>query len=192
MNRCEPGWIIDGGQHQLTLQLLGLVRRRIVKKLITGNMGYVGPSVAKYLRNARPDAILHGFDNAYFAHCLTGAPVFPERDLDEQFYGDVRAIPLDMMSGYDAVVQLAAISNDPIGNQFEDVTFDINQNTRISIAKAATKAGKNFVFASSCSVYGIVHGPSREKRLIRLIRSRPMPNPKSAQSESWRKSTRTW
>jgi UDP-glucose 4-epimerase len=58
-----------------------------VKILIIGNMGYVGPSVAKYLRKARPDAILHDFDNAYFAHCLTGAPVFPERDLNEQFYG---------------------------------------------------------------------------------------------------------
>jgi UDP-glucose 4-epimerase len=135
-----------------------------VKILITGNMGYVGPSVAKYLRKARPDAILHGFDNAYFAHCLTGAPVFPERDLNEQFYGDVRAIPLEMMSGYDAVVQLAAISNDPMGNQFEDVTFDINQNTTISIAKAAAKAGvRKFVFASSCSVYGIAQGPARKE-----------------------------
>ena len=127
-------------------------------------MGYVGPSVAKYLRKARPDAILHGFDNAYFAHCLTGAPVFPERDLNEQFYGDVRAIPLEMMSGYGAVVQLAAISNDPMGDQFEDVTFDINQNTTVSIAKAAAKAGvKNFVFASSCSVYGIAQGPPRKE-----------------------------
>jgi nucleoside-diphosphate-sugar epimerase len=69
-----------------------------------------------------------------------------------------------MMSGYDAVVQLAAISNDPIGNHFEDVTFDINQNTTISIAKAATKAGvKNFVFASSCSVYGISDGSPRKE-----------------------------
>jgi UDP-glucose 4-epimerase len=127
-------------------------------------MGYVGPSVAKYLRKARPDAILHGFDNAYFAHCLTGAPVLPERDLNEQFYGDVRAIPLEMMSGYRAVVQLAAISNDPMGNQFEDVTFDINQNTTVSIAKAAAKAGvKNFVFASSCSVYGFAQGPPRKE-----------------------------
>jgi nucleoside-diphosphate-sugar epimerase len=135
-----------------------------MKILITGNMGYVGPSVAKYLRKARPDAILHGFDNAYFAHCLTGASVFPERDLNQQFYGDVRAIPLEMISGYDAVVQLAAISNDPMGDRFERVTFDINQNTTISIAKAAAKAGvRKFVFASSCSVYGIAQGPARKE-----------------------------
>jgi nucleoside-diphosphate-sugar epimerase len=107
---------------------------------------------------------LHGFDNAYFAHCLTGASVFPERDLNQQFYGDVRAIPLEMISGYDAVVQLAAISNDPMGDRFERVTFDINQNTTISIAKAAAKAGvRKFVFASSCSVYGIAQGPARKE-----------------------------
>src|SRR5215467_6892881 len=126
-------------------------------------MGYVGPAVAKYLRDRRPDAILHGFDNAYFAHCLTGAPILPERYLNEQFYGDVRNVTLDL-SGYDAVVQLAAISNDPMGNQFEAVTLDINQNTTVSIAKAAAAAGvKNFVFASSCSVYGIADGPPRKE-----------------------------
>ena len=67
-----------------------------MKILITGNMGYVGPGVAKYLRARRPNATLHGFDNAYFAHCLTGAPVVPERYLNEQFYGDVRHISLDL------------------------------------------------------------------------------------------------
>jgi UDP-glucose 4-epimerase len=134
-----------------------------VKILITGNMGYVGPEVAKYLRASRPDATLHGLDNAYFAHCLTGASVLPERYLDEQLYGDVRKT-LPNLRGYDAVVQLAAISNDPMGNQFEAVTLDINQNTTISIAKGAAEAGvKNFVFASSCSVYGIAQGPPRKE-----------------------------
>ena len=126
-------------------------------------MGYVGPEVAKYLRMRRPQAVLHGLDNAYFAHCLTGASVLPERYLDEQFYGDVRDLRLDL-KGYDAVIQLAAISNDPMGNQFETVTFDINQKTTTSIAGAAADAGvKNFVFASSCSVYGVAEGPPRKE-----------------------------
>jgi UDP-glucose 4-epimerase len=134
-----------------------------LKVLITGNMGYVGPEVAKYLRSRRPDATLHGFDNAYFAHCLTGPPVLPERYLDEQFYGDVRDVSLDL-TGYDAIVQLAAISNDPMGNKFQAVTLDINQKTTVSIAQAAAAAGvKNFVFASSCSVYGIADGPPRKE-----------------------------
>jgi UDP-glucose 4-epimerase len=111
----------------------------------------------------RPQAVLHGLDNAYFAHCLTGASVLPERYLDEQFYGDVRDLRLDL-KGYDAVIQLAAISNDPMGNQFETVTFDINQKTTTSIAGAAADAGvKNFVFASSCSVYGVAEGPPRKE-----------------------------
>jgi UDP-glucose 4-epimerase len=126
-------------------------------------MGYVGPEVAKYLRARRPDATLHGFDNAYFAHCLTGAPVLPERYLDEQFYGDVRNICLDLR-GYDAIVQLAAISNDPMGNKFQAVTLDINQGTTVSIARAAAAAGvRNFVFASSCSVYGVAEGAPRKE-----------------------------
>jgi len=126
-------------------------------------MGYVGPEVAKYLRMRRPEAVLHGLDNAYFAHCLTGASVLPERYLDEQFYGDVRDLRLDL-KGYDAVIQLAAISNDPMGNQFETVTLDINQKTTTSIARAAAAAGvKNFVFASSCSVYGVAEGAPRKE-----------------------------
>jgi nucleoside-diphosphate-sugar epimerase len=134
-----------------------------LKVLITGNMGYVGPEVAKYLRSRHPNATLHGFDNAYFAHCLTGSPVLPERYLDEQFYGDARDVKLDL-KGYDAVVQLAAISNDPMGNKFQAVTLDINQNSTISMARAAAAAGvKNFVFASSCSVYGIADGPARKE-----------------------------
>jgi UDP-glucose 4-epimerase len=134
-----------------------------LKILITGNMGYVGPEVAKYLRSRRQDATLHGFDNAYFAHCLTGSSVLPERYLDEQFYGDVRDVSLDL-TGYDAVVQLAAISNDPMGNKFQAVTLDINQNTTVSLAHAAAAAGvKNFVFASSCSVYGIADGAPRKE-----------------------------
>jgi UDP-glucose 4-epimerase len=135
-----------------------------MKILIAGNMGYVGPAVVRHLRATHPDAILHGFDNAYFAHCLTGSVTLPERALDEQFYGDVRTLSAERLSGYDAVVELAAISNDPMGNQFEAVTFDINQGCVVSIAKAAAAAGvKNFVFASSCSVYGIAAGGPRSE-----------------------------
>jgi UDP-glucose 4-epimerase len=132
--------------------------------LITGNMGYVGPEVVKYLRARHPDATLHGFDNAYFAHCLTGSPVLPERYLDEQLYGDVRDVSALDLTRYDAVVQLAAISNDPMGNRFQAVTLDINQNTTVSLAQRAAAAGvKNFVFASSCSVYGVADGAARKE-----------------------------
>jgi nucleoside-diphosphate-sugar epimerase len=157
---CGGGGSIENGEKLLRAQSS---REVLLKILITGNMGYVGPEVAKYLRARRPNAKLHGFDNAYFAHCLTGSPVLPERCLDEQFYGDVRELSLDLQ-GYDAVIQLAAISNDPMGNQFQAVTLDINQNTTVSLARAAATAGvKNFVFASSCSVYGIADGAPRKE-----------------------------
>lgn len=135
-----------------------------MKILILGNMGYVGPAVVRHLRAAHPDAVLHGFDNSYFAHCLTGAKSIPEQLLDEQFFGDVRAIGPRLFEGYTAVVQLAAISNDPMGEQFARVTADINRAATLSAATAAASAGvRNFVFASSCSVYGIADSRPRQE-----------------------------
>lgn len=132
--------------------------------LILGNMGYVGPVLVRHLRNLHPKARLHGFDNAYFAHCLTGSQFLPESLLDAQFYGDVRNLSPDFFKDYDAVVALAAVSNDPMGNQFEAVTLDINQACVLTAARAASAAGiKNFVFASSCSVYGVAAGGPRKE-----------------------------
>jgi nucleoside-diphosphate-sugar epimerase len=135
-----------------------------VKVLILGNMGYVGPAVVRHLRTQHPTAIIHGFDNSYFAHCLTGAKSLPEQLLDRQQFGDVRSIPDSMFEGYTAVIQLAAISNDPMGEQFAQVTADINRAATLSTARAAARAGvRNFVFASSCSVYGVADGSPRKE-----------------------------
>ena len=132
--------------------------------LILGNMGYVGPSVVTCLRQQHPSAVLHGFDNAYFAHCLTGVQSLPEHALDQQFFGDIRSISSELFSGYSAVVQLAAISNDPMGEQFAGVTADINRASTLSTAVAASRAGvRNFVFASSCSVYGVADDTPRRE-----------------------------
>ncbi|MCJ8166725.1 SDR family oxidoreductase [Pontibacter sp. E15-1] len=126
-----------------------------MKILITGNMGYVGPGVVERLRAAHPEATLVGYDMAYFASCLTNAPVLPESQLDVQLYGDVRTIPAEVLQGVDAVVHLAAISNDPMGTKFEDITMEVNYKSSVEIAKLAKEAGvKNYVFASSCSMYG--------------------------------------
>lgn len=130
--------------------------------LVLGNMGYVGPAVIRELTARHPQAIVHGFDNAYFAHCLTHAQVLPEQRLAQQFFGDVRDLSPQFLEGYDAVVQLAAVSNDPMGDRFAGVTEAINQNATVAIAHAAERAGvRNFVFASSCSVYGVAQGGPR-------------------------------
>jgi UDP-glucose 4-epimerase len=136
-----------------------------MKILITGNMGYVGPAVVRRLRKRFPDAYLHGHDNAYFAHCLTNALQLPERLLDRQSYGDVRTMDEALLDGCDAIVHLAAVSNDPMGNRFAQVTAAINQDASVQLAWTAARAGvKNFVFASSCSVYGVAEGgPRREE-----------------------------
>jgi nucleoside-diphosphate-sugar epimerase len=126
-----------------------------MKILITGNLGYVGPCVTRQLRARYPDAALVGLDIGYFAHCLTGASHVPEAVLDVQHYADVRTSPQELLEGVDAVVHLAAISNDPMGNAFEDVTFDVNHRASVELARLAKAAGvRSFVFASSCSVYG--------------------------------------
>lgn len=126
-----------------------------MKILITGNMGYVGPMVVRQLRSAHPTATLVGYDMGYFAHCLTNAAVLPEALLDAQIFGDVRAIPDSVLEGVDTVVHLAAISNDPMGHEFEEVTYAVNHRASVELARRARQAGvSRFVYASSCSVYG--------------------------------------
>ncbi len=133
-----------------------------MKIIITGNMGYVGPLVVARLRTAFPEARLIGFDAGYFASCLTGTSEAPEKLLDEQVLGDVRAFPAELLKGADAVVQLAAISNDPMGQAFEKVTGEINEDAVVAIARAAKAAGVGrVVFASSCSVYGFASDAAR-------------------------------
>ena len=136
-----------------------------MKIFITGNLGYVGPELVKLVRKQYPEAIIIGYDIGFFAKQLTGNVISPEVYLDKQIYGDVRNFPEDLLEGVDTVVQLAAISNDPIGNKFEEVTFDINYRAVIDIAKKAKNKGvKNMVFASSCSVYGFAEEAARTEK----------------------------
>jgi nucleoside-diphosphate-sugar epimerase len=126
-----------------------------MKILITGNLGYVGPGVTRRLRARYPDATLLGLDLGYFAHCLTDTNRLPETLLDAQYFADIRQVPAGLLHGVDAIVHLAAISNDPLGNAYQAVTLDVNHRAGIELARQAKAAGvRSFVFASSCSVYG--------------------------------------
>ncbi len=132
--------------------------------VITGNMGYVGPAVVRHLRARFPDAELIGFDAGFFAHCLTGSQGLPETLLDAQYFGDVRELPAAILNDTDGVVHLAAISNDPMGKQFENATDDINRAASVRLARLALEMGvRNFVFASSCSIYGFAEGGKRRE-----------------------------
>jgi nucleoside-diphosphate-sugar epimerase len=132
--------------------------------LITGSMGYVGPVLMYHLRSRFPGAELVGFDSGFFAHNLTGAKKLPETLLDRMHFGDIRDFPPDLLDGVDVVVHLAAISNDPMGKEFEEVTEAINEKASIALARMAEQRGVGcFVFASSCSIYGAAEGRARRE-----------------------------
>ena len=126
-----------------------------MKIIVVGNLGYIGPSVVNQLRSSYPESNIIGYDIGYFAHCLSNAAVLPETKLNQQVFGDIRTFPETLLKNVDAIVDLAAISNDPMSFRFEQVTLDINYQAAVRLAKMAKKNGvKSFVFASSCSIYG--------------------------------------
>ncbi len=126
--------------------------------LITGNLGYIGPVLSKFLKSKNENCIITGYDNGYFLNCPIAAEMNNEKpSVDLQVFGDVRdnekIIPY--IEQADHIIHLAAISNDPMGEEFEKVTKEINQDSSIFIAREAIRGkSKSFVFASSCSVYG--------------------------------------
>jgi nucleoside-diphosphate-sugar epimerase len=133
-----------------------------MKILITGNMGYVGPMLVRRLLDSYPDLELIGLDMGYFGNCLSSTGILPECRVHRQHFADVRNFPAELLSGVDAVVYLAALSNDPLGHAFEEATLAVNYRACIRAAKMAKQAGaSSFVFASSCSVYGCAEDGAR-------------------------------
>lgn len=129
--------------------------------LITGYGGYVGSNLIKYLINKYPkrqyNYNFYGYDNSYFI--ADNLKPFDTENLFNYTYpqSDVRKFDEKILKEckIDTIIHLAAISNDPISNQFEEVTTNINVKASVELALLAKNLGvKNFVFASSCSVYG--------------------------------------
>ena len=135
-----------------------------MKILVTGNTGYIGPILGRQLRKNIRDLTLIGYDSGFFAHCLTATDIGPEIKYDIQYFGDIRKFDENLLDGIDVVIHLAAISNEPMGNTFSDLTEEINSKASEELAKAAKKRGvKKFIFASSCSIYGMSDGGSRKE-----------------------------
>lgn len=115
-------------------------------------MGYVGSVLVPYLASLGGHEI-HGFDLGYFEKYLTGP--CPEYFLAKQHRGDVRSFPERLLNNFDAVIHLAALSNDAMGACFDQLTYQINYEASVRLAKLAKQQGVlRFVFASSCSLYG--------------------------------------
>ena len=117
---------------------------------MTGHDGYIGSVMAPVLTEAGHEVI--GLDTGFFAECGFGDYAGPAV---EGRTADVREAAAFDLSGFDAVVHLAALSNDPLGNLDADLTYQINHRASVGLARRARDAGVGrFVFASSCSLYG--------------------------------------
>ncbi|WP_018634715.1 NAD-dependent epimerase/dehydratase family protein [Parafrankia elaeagni] len=120
--------------------------------LVTGHDGYIGTRLVPLFQQAGHEIL--GLDSGLFTDCTIGA----EPASIPAVRVDIRDVTPDHFEGVDAVVHLAAISNDPLGNLNPQTTYDINAHATIGVARAAKAAGvSRFVFSSSCSLYG-AHG----------------------------------
>jgi nucleoside-diphosphate-sugar epimerase len=120
-----------------------------VRVLVTGHLGYLGVELTPLLVSLGHDVI--GLDTNYFAGCDFLAPPDPLPALSI----DLRDVTPAHLVGFDAVLHLAALSNDPLADLNASLTYDINLTASVRLAKAAKSAGvSRFLFSSSCSLYG--------------------------------------
>lgn len=120
-----------------------------MRVLLTGHDGYIGAVMAPLLCEAGHEVV--GLDSGLFSGCDFGAyrPQIPE------LRKDVRDVEPSDLEGFEAVIHLAAISNDPLGNLNPDCTYAINHRASVRLAELARAAGvSRFLYSSSCSVYG--------------------------------------
>lgn len=122
-----------------------------MKVLVTGSQGYIGSVMVPMLIKA--GHTVSGFDTNLYERC-TYAPGGTIVDVPT-LRKDVREVEPRDLEGFDAVIHLAALSNDPLGNLDPEITYEINHRGSVRMAKAAKEAGvSRFLFASSCSNYG--------------------------------------
>ncbi len=121
----------------------------IMKVLVTGSLGYIGTILVPMLQQRDHDVV--GVDTDLYQRCTFSGQLPEIRTI----YADVRDLKPDELAGCDAVIHLAGLSNDPLGDYRPELTKQINQTASISLAEKAKTAGvKRFLFASSCSNYG--------------------------------------
>jgi nucleoside-diphosphate-sugar epimerase len=120
-----------------------------MRVLITGHLGYIGTVMTPLVEAAGHEVV--GLDVDFYSTCTYGE--LPR--LYPTIRKDLRDVEPADLKGFDAVIHLAALSNDPLGNLNPDITFDINHRGTVHLAKVAKAAGvQRFLFSSSCSNYG--------------------------------------
>ncbi len=120
-----------------------------MRVLVTGHQGYLGTVMVPVLRAAGHRVT--GLDIGYFADCVLGEFAGDPEGLAV----DLREVTVEQLRGFDAVIHLAALSNDPLGALAPEITYDINHHASVRLARLAKEAGvSRFLYASTCSVYG--------------------------------------
>ncbi len=120
-----------------------------MKILITGNLGYIGTNLAKYL--LLKGFSVKGLDSGLFRECL----IDNHSDIATSLK-DIRDVERSDFDSVDSIIHLAALSNDPLGEFDESLTFKINHHAAVRTAEIAKSAGvKRFIFVSTQSIYGI-------------------------------------
>src|SRR3954452_17156355 len=124
-----------------------------MRVLVTGHHGYIGTILVPLALRAGHDVV--GLDSDLVAPCVFGSAP----DEVESLRKDVRDVEASDLEGFDAVLHLAAVCNDPVGDLNPQTTYDINQIASAKLAEKAKQAGvPRFVFFSSCSLYGKAAG----------------------------------
>ncbi|WP_204056422.1 NAD-dependent epimerase/dehydratase family protein [Microbispora corallina] len=124
-----------------------------MRVMLTGHQGYLGTVMAPVLAEAGHEVV--GLDSGLFADCVLGPPPADP----ETYTVDLRDVEPRHLAGVDAVVHLAALSNDPLGSLAPELTYDINHHASTRLARLARDAGvRRFLYASTCSVYGASGG----------------------------------
>jgi nucleoside-diphosphate-sugar epimerase len=121
-----------------------------MRVLVTGHLGYIGAVLVPFLRSRGHHVA--GVDAGFFEECI-----FSDSELERSVLRrDVRDLTAADLREFDAIVHLAALSNDPLGNLRPEWTDDINHIASVRLAKLARDAGvSRFLFSSSCSIYGV-------------------------------------
>jgi nucleoside-diphosphate-sugar epimerase len=121
----------------------------VMRVLVTGHQGYLGTVMVPILQDAGHDVT--GLDSGFFADCVLGPP--PEDPPGIAI--DLRDVTSEQLDGFEAVIHLGALSNDPLGALAPEITYDINHHASVRLARLAKEAGvPRFLYASTCSVYG--------------------------------------
>ena len=126
-----------------------------MKILVTGHLGYIGTRLTPWLLDR--GHIVLGLDSDLYRRCTYGSEAAIRKV--SLVANDVRGVSVADLEGIDAVIHLAALSNDPLGDLDPELTYEINHHASVRLASLAKQAGvKRFVFSSSCSNYGAAGG----------------------------------